>query len=284
MTRINLIFALFISLFTLNTYADCTGMCRIHKLNPIIDREEIIRLANLVKQATDSREVFSENSPEFLESYGKIFVNGAQRCTGNIVTHNEDADSYYVTTAAHCFRNNEEDNARITIEFTKRDGTIVRRNLSTHKINKKNDYAIMELDAPIKNSNIKPLVVADYNYDEIMITDYDTVNPYQITYAGYSSDKFKGDEGRHLTYDQKCKFLPGQKDWVTNTDCVAYPGASGGALTVSVTDRDNHNKITHYFVGVNHSISYDPYAEKRPQVATFIDHGAMYEDLMEVLE
>jgi len=284
MTRINLIFALFISLFTLNTYADCTGMCRIHKLNPIIDREEIIRLSNLVKQATDSREIFNENSPEFLESYGKIFVNGAQRCTGNIVTHDESADSYYVTTAAHCFKGSEADDARITIEFTKKNGTIVRRNLSTHKINKKNDYAIMELDAPIKNSNIKPLVVADYNYGEIMETDYGTSNPYTITYAGYSSDKFKGDEGRNLTYDQKCKFIGDEGKWVAGTNCVAYPGASGGAMTVSVTDEDNNNKVTHYFVGVNHSIRFDPTAEEKPQIATFIDHGIMYDDLMEILE
>ena len=285
MGRVCLIFSLFISLFASHTYADINEKINhMHELNPILDKEEIIQVADTIKRATDSREIYNKNSPEFLETYGKIFVNGAQRCTGNIVVHKEGADSHYVTTAAHCFKNNEATKARITIEFTKRDGTMVRRRLTTHKIDKEYDYAIMKLDRVIPNSLIRPLMVADYNYDEIMTTDYGTVNPYSITYAGFSSDKIKGDGGRVLTYDRKCKMTGVGSKGIVDTNCIAYHGASGGAFVISVTDKDNNDKVTHYFVGVNHSGGFNYRAKDKPQVATFVEHGMMYDDLMDVLK
>lgn len=277
------ILALLVLLPSAPAYANAGDMARIHELNPIIDREEIIEIANKVKQETDTRKVFGPDSPEFLETYGHLLVDGALRCTGNLVVHDEKASSEIVTTAAHCFHDDEAQNAAISIQFTKRDGTVIQRNLTPYVINNEYDYAIMKLDLAIDNSLIKPLLIADYNYEEIMDTDYGTTNPYQITFAGYSVDEYKGDGGRRLTYDQDCKMINNRTNFLVDSNCVAYPGASGGAFVITVTDLDNNNKVTDYFVGVNNSVSIDPTAKEKTQVATFTEHSAMYEDLLNAL-
>jgi len=264
-------------------YANSEDIARIHDLNPILDREEIIKLASKVKQETDTRQIYGADSPEFLETYGKLMINGTLRGTGNVVVHNERAASVIVTTAAHCFHGDEAETAQITIEFTKRDGTVVQRALTPYKINAEDDYAILKLDRPIANSLIKPLLIADYAYDQVMDTDYYMMNPYSITYAGYNADSGKGNGGNNLTYDQDCRMTGRGDRWLVNTDCVAYPGASGGAFVITVTDEDNNNRVTDYFVGVNHSISVNNFAEERPQVACFVDHSAMYDDLLSAL-
>jgi len=73
------------------------------------------------------------------------------------------------------------------------------------------------------------------------------------------------------------------RGYLVDTNCVSYPGASGGAFVITVTDRENNNKVTDYFVGVNHSGSINTYADDRPQVATFAEHRAMYDDLLDAL-
>ena len=114
---------------------------------------------------------YGPEAPQFLETYGKLMVNGTLRCTGNIVAHDEGTDAYIVTTAAHCFKGNESKQAHLSIEFTKRDGTVVQRNLAPFVINNEDDYAILKLDRPIPNTLLKPLLIADYPYDEIMVTE-----------------------------------------------------------------------------------------------------------------
>lgn len=274
--------SIFLLLLAVQAYANSDDVARIHELNPILDKDEIIQIANKVKQETDTRKNYGPEAPQFLETYGKLMVNGTLRCTGNIVAHDEGTDAYIVTTAAHCFKGNESKQAHLSIEFTKRDETVVQRNLAPFVINNEDDYAILKLDRPIPNTLLKPLLIADYPYDEIMVTENNNVNPYTVTFAGYSDDSRNGSKGKNLTYDQDCQMF-NSRGYLVDTNCVGYPGESGGAFVITVTDRENNNKVTDYFVGVNHSISINTYADERPQVATFVEHSAMYDDLLEAL-
>ena len=50
-----------------------------------------------------------------------------------------------------------------------------------------------------------------------------------ITMAGYSRDPGIGEGGRRLTFDRGCS-ITGRTSELGETDCIAYKGASGGAV------------------------------------------------------
>lgn len=247
----------------------------------ILNRDKVLSILNEAKKNNDHRQIYNKYSDEFLETYGKLKIDGVQKCTANIVTDNFKNDSMIVTTAAHCFKPGDESKS-IAVEFIKRNGTIIKRNLSMEIKNDEYDYAILKLDRKILNSEIKPLVISEYDaYDiesELEMYDYDEI---KITLAGFSADSLVGDEGENLTYDQDCELVGGGKGYVT-TNCFAYPGASGGAFVISYDDYDD-GKRKNLFLGVNKSISFDAYDKKKPWRTAFVEHSIMYDDLMKAL-
>lgn len=273
--------AALVLIMSFQTFAqDCIGICGYTATDLIINRDKVIKLLNEFKQANDHREIYNKDSEEFLETYGKLMISGVQKCTANIVSDDAAKDSTIVTTSEHCFKPGDE-GKKITVEFTKRDGTIITRELKMITKNKENDYAILKLDRKILNSEIKPLEISEYGASDLIEEVEMIGEDAQVTFAGYSADNFKGAKGRNLTYDQKCEIVALGRGGSTSTNCIAYPGASGGAFVISYTDEDGHRRDM--FTGVNKSISFNAYDKKSPHRASFVDHTVMYDDLMSAL-
>lgn len=248
----------------------------------VLNQDKVTSILNESKKKHDHRKIYNKDSDEFLETYGKLKIDGVQKCTANIVTDNFKNDSMIVTTAAHCFKPGDEDKD-ITVEFTKRNGRIIARNLSMEIKNTEHDYAILKLDRKIFNSEIKPLVISEYDtYDIEMELGLDGYDEIKMTLAGFSADALFGDGGTNLTYDQDCEILGVGRGYAIETDCIAYPGASGGAFVISYDDYDDGER-KNFFLGVNKSITFDVYDKEKPWRTQFVDYSIMYDDLMGVL-
>jgi hypothetical protein len=122
------------------------------------------------------------------------------------------------------------------------------------------DYAIVKLNAPIKHSDIKPLLEAPMTFDDLLDEENNTENfkPF-ATMAGFSGDKEKGQKGKVMTYHEKC-LLNGGTSGKKKGYCTASNGASGGAVVVTakivdyLTDETWQENEQSYFVGSIRSI------------------------------
>ena len=265
--------------------SDCEGQCT--PLNqfasPIVNSVgNFNKLMTEVKLVNDTRDIFGEDSPAFLESYGKINIvtkDGKHfSCTGNIVAneaeygHKISRQNSIVTSAAHCFK--KKNLEKIYITFTKRDGRQYTRNLEVLKSSAFFDYAILKMDRPIKTALIEPLIVTTYEIEDIedIAAMYD--EELVTTAGGYSGDIFKGNRGKNLTYDQQCEIKSKQGRYL-HTDCITYPGASGGAIVLSGFDDDGveHN----YFMGV---LQGSPGDYPKPDRAVFAPADNIVDSLM----
>jgi len=278
--RIIAMLILFVSVSFSSFAAETIGIGGYTAADIVLNRDKVKQILNDFKHEHDHRQIYDKYSDEFLETYGKLMINGVHKCTANIVSDDRKNDSFIVTTAEHCFKEGDEEN-RISVEFTKRDGTIITRNLSMITKNSEYDYAILRLDDRILNSDIKPLMISEYDYDNMLYEIWLIDEEPQITFGGYSADNFKGDGGKNLTYDQGCEIFATGRGYDTSTNCIAYPGASGGAFVVSYNDEDEIRQDL--FLGVNKSISFDAYDKENPIRADFVDHSIMYDDLMAAL-
>jgi len=213
-----------------------------------------------IKIGNDSRKIFDKNSPNFLESYGKIITKNKNdkvgaTCTGNLVAYiDEDLfyddkvpkKNYFVTSASHCF--NDMDLNKIYIHFNKKNGQKITRKLTLIVDNKEYDYAVLKMKHPISTVTITPIVISNEMYQVYAELSLDN-----ITAAGYSSDIYKGDNANNLTYDQNCKIIR-VFEGIIVTNCTMYPGASGGALVSHDYLYDSDIKYP-FFLGVNRAIN-----------------------------
>ncbi len=250
-------------LVTPHLYAeDCVGQCTPEFQ---IEGIEISSLGNYgtlsdqVELINDTRDIFNKNSPEFMETFGKLTIitkqNTKSHCTANLVMLEPSdevswpEENSFITTSEHCLSSDGDiDYARSYITFTKRNGSKYRRNFSFASGNEEADWAILKLDSPISETLIKPLVVGDV-HEEIMMRSGDWNVDTTVTAGGYSSDIFKGNNGKNLTYDQQCESKGSYGPNMMKTNCIAYPGASGGALVLTGADLEGYT--VNYLVGVN---------------------------------
>ena len=248
----------------------------------ILNKDMVVNILKEAKGNHDHRQIYNEYSEEFLETYGKLKIDGAQKCTANLVSDRDTNDSVIVITAAHCFKPGDEDKS-ITVEFTKRNGASFSRRLSMETINNEYDYAILRLGRKIHNHDIIPLVLSEYDAEEMWeeIEMMDLADTMTLTFGGFNSDSTIGDGGRLLTYDQNCEIFGFDRGYEITTNCIGYPGASGGACVISYDDIDDERQ--NLFVGVNKSVSFDPYATETPWRANFVDLTIMYEDIERAL-
>lgn len=249
----------------------------------IINQDKVLGILNEFKKNNDQRKIYNKNSEEFLETYGKLKIGGVQKCTANIVSDNVENDGVIVTTSAHCFEPGD-DNKSMSVEFTKRDGTTIFRNLSMETKNDKHDFAILRLDRKILNRDLKPLVRSEYDSEGLLeeIELDDAEDSMIMTFAGFSADSIAGDGGKNLTYDQNCELTGRVREgYFVETNCMSYPGASGGAVVISYDDYKGVHKDL--FVGVHKSGSFNAYDKENPWRAHFVDNAAMYKDIEKAL-
>ena len=265
-------------LFTLITAqafagADCDGVCGreiASELNsPLLQAlSNITRFSNKgfpETQANDPRKVRGASSPSWLAAVGrsvsKTSATTQEQCSLSIIADAPGKDGIIAVTAGHCVDHWVTGDGSFQVgqnesTFTTNSGRTIKRSIvevlkaETHQ----GDYAIVKLNAPIKNSDIKPLLNAPYDYSDLLDEDMfgEKFKPY-ATMAGFSADKGLGKKGKVMTYDEKCR-LNGGASGLKKGYCHSYQGASGGPVVVTVAlgdmaDETWQEGTQSYFVG-----------------------------------
>lgn len=196
--------------------------------------------------AGDTRKVRSKNSPKWLEAVGKltsiVSIGKEESCSIALITDRLEKDGIIAVTASHCvdhWYNGQESYkaGENQVRFTSNSGKVINTSISEVLRAEMNpgDYAVVKLESKISNSDIKPLINAPYDYGDMMDDEY--FEGSYATMAGYSADTGLGQKGEVLTYDE-CVSLNGGASGLKKANCHSYPGASGGAVVVTVDLKD----------------------------------------------
>jgi hypothetical protein len=192
-------------------------------------------LAALPAAATeppDGRLAFHESAPGWLRAVGSLQVPGQrvsegrrshyrEDCSATLVATASDRQADIIVTAWHCLALYGDLSKPITFTLLmETDRPLVReaRRLadggSMHA-----DWAVLRLATPVPRDRVAPLTLDPGRADPDR----------SVAMAGYSRDDGLGLGGERLTYDPDCK-ITHQQQRASESDCVAYRGASGGAV------------------------------------------------------
>lgn len=184
-------------------------------------------------ESPDKREVFTGEVYPWLRAVGKLQVPAQRPRDGHLSHYREDCSATLIAkpgrshadiivTAWHCLELYRDMSRPIIFTTTTRSGEILQREArrladggGMHA-----DWAILRLHRTVPADTLAGLSIRP---DE---TDAGR----SITMAGYSRDEGLGRRGQVLTFDANCRITSGQRLRGT-TNCVAYKGASGGAVT-----------------------------------------------------
>ena len=181
--------------------------------------------------ASDPRQVWDGQTPEWLVSVGKLTVPGIRVEDGYPRHHHEDCsatlvrapgagDADIIVTAWHCLEYYRDLSRPITFTLLPASGKPVQR--SARRLadggGMHADWAIMRLDRPVSGDMAVAIAALD-----------DLASGATLTLAGYSGDPGVGANGQRLTYHANCR-LTADGGSVSRTDCLAFKGASGGAV------------------------------------------------------
>ncbi|MFT6955280.1 MAG: hypothetical protein ACJAYC_000273 [Halieaceae bacterium] len=178
------------------------------------------------------REVYSEASPKWLQSVGKLDVPGIKYDNGRRVHHRENCSATlvglpgqrasYIITAWHCLEFYKDLSHTITFNLNvSGDEDLileVRPIIDGGSMNA--DWAILELVERTPHPD-QPL--------GMVLAGSNAVHSKTVSMAGYSRDPGLGASGAALTYHTNCQSII-RGEYSTSSNCQAYKGASGGAV------------------------------------------------------
>jgi hypothetical protein len=185
-----------------------------------------------VASDTDTRQVFGPESPQWLRAVGRLQVPTRRYTDGRTEHHREDCSATLVSgpvrrsadtlvTAWHCLEH-YRDLSR-PISFTARDNNGRLLSREAYRLadggGMHGDWAILRLYRPIDREVMAALPLHPRQADPAR----------QVTMAGYSRDAGLGEHGERLTYDAGCRIIAQAREG-NDSDCLAYKGASGGAV------------------------------------------------------
>lgn len=220
-------------------------------------------------QKVDRRKQKEKSSPSYLDAVGRItmkFTSGkVSYCSGTLISTSPGQASRVIKSAAHCFGNTVKrekyDLKNITWETTTKSGQKIVKELNMEILEFDRDSAVLSFTGKVPFSTIKPaLIETEVSMSPREFIRYD--DGMKIISAGYSSDDYKGNSGKTLTYDDEITW----KDFVSTDDqnqqqfainTVAFSGGSGGALLVDVDLSEEEIENPHkqlYYVGTTLSL------------------------------
>ena len=181
--------------------------------------------------ADDPREVWDGQTSPWLASVGKLTVPGIriedgyprhhiEDCSATLVKASGAASADLVVTAWHCLAYYRDLSKTILFTLAAPDENPLQRSARrlTDGGGMHADWAILRLDRPM------PAEMAIAISSPVDIADDD-----KLVMAGYSGDAGIGDGGRHLTYHPDCRLTAASGN-IVQTNCLAFKGASGGAV------------------------------------------------------
>lgn len=185
-----------------------------------------------VTERADKRHVYSSESPHWLRAVGALSVPGVKYQDGRRRHHREDCSATLVSahpgreadtivTAWHCLEFYQDLSQTIVFTLPQAGSEPVSREArrladggGIHA-----DWAILRLHRPISAGEVTALAIQPGRADPVK----------GIITAGYSRDAGLGNVGESLTYDTNCQ-ITHRLDNLTGSNCLAYKGASGGAV------------------------------------------------------
>jgi hypothetical protein len=182
--------------------------------------------------APDARQVYWAGAPDWLRAVGKLQVPGHRYHDGRRSHHKEDCSATLVRghsgtradtiiTAWHCLEFYNDLSKPIT--FTLPAGAQGKITSEAYRLadggGMHADWAILRLYKAIPAHRVAAL--------RIHPEQADPGRP--ISMAGYSRDSGIGNNGEHLSFDPACA-ITHQATTVSDSDCIAHKGASGGAV------------------------------------------------------
>jgi hypothetical protein len=188
--------------------------------------------AETVRAPADPRLVRSADSPGWLSAVGKLTVSGQrldngrrrnhiQDCSATLVSAHPGRDADTIVSAWHCFEDYRDLTRPITFTLHPGPGATLSRQarLLASGGSMHGDWAILRLAAPVRHAEAQALPVHPRRASAGQ----------PIFMAGYSRDATLGAGGRFLTYHPRCRIIE-QSSADTRSDCLAFRGASGGAV------------------------------------------------------
>ena len=182
--------------------------------------------------AADSRQVYDGAAPAWLRAVGKLQVPGStyrdgvsshqfENCSATLVTSATGRGADTIITAWHCLVN-YNDLSR-TITFTLPTGARGSLQREAYRLadggGMHADWALLRLRQPVAPGDVAALLIHPGRASAARA----------ISMAGYSRDTGKGEGGNRLTFDPVCR-ITAQGPEITDSDCLAHKGASGGAV------------------------------------------------------
>jgi hypothetical protein len=182
--------------------------------------------------AGDTRSVFTGEAMPWLSAVGKLSVPGQRHRDGRAAHYIEDCSATLVAlpgsaradtviSAWHCLELYGDLSRPIVFTASTPSGEIIMREarLLADGGGMHADWAILRLAQPVSRQLIPAL-----NPHPGMA---DPAQP--VTMAGYSRDEGLGKRGEVMTFDPGCA-ITGQSAAQGETNCIAFKGASGGAV------------------------------------------------------
>jgi trypsin-like peptidase len=190
----------------------------------------LLMLSCALCAAEDDRLSYQMDSPVWLQAVGKLIVPGIrtveghrtnhlERCSATLVAGDGDRQDIIIT-AWHCLELYSD--LSKPIMFTLLPGFEHAVESQAYRLadggGMHADWAILRLEKPVSRL-ISPLGVNPGGAEDSRA----------IMMAGFSSDSGIGNHGTRLSYDPSCQ-ITRQSSHVSDSDCKAYKGASGGAV------------------------------------------------------
>jgi hypothetical protein len=189
-------------------------------------------IASAGPAAPDARKVYSVGAPDWLRAVGKLQVPGdkyhdgqrshySEDCSATLVARHSSTRADTVITAWHCLEFYNDLSKPIT--FTLLPGSPGNIASEAYRLadggGMHADWAILRLYEAVPAHRVAALGIHPERADPNR----------PITMAGYSRDSGMGDNGEHLTFDPACAITHQAPD-VSDSNCTAHKGASGGAV------------------------------------------------------
>lgn len=171
-------------------------------------------------------------TPAWLDAVGKLQVptikyqkgrrkHHREDCSATLVVNQAGQNADSIVTAWHCLEAYSDLSRPIVfrLEPWGRSPLVLTARQVADGGHIDSDWAILRLERTIPASEVRGLAMSRAPLPEHAV----------LQMAGYSGDSELGNNGGQLTFDPDCRVTAATLRYVS-TDCVAYKGASGGAV------------------------------------------------------
>lgn len=183
--------------------------------------------------SAEPRQQISAASPAVLLSVGRLLVPGRrmeagyqrhyrESCSATLLAPEDGEAASLILTAWHCLEYHTDLTDDITFVIQASTGERLRRRVRPVSSGggMSADWSLMRLQEPLPTETVKTAPLA---------RGAALAPGSRVIMAGFSRDRGLGEAGTVLTFHRDCQVVARSDDDIA-TDCLAYRGASGGAV------------------------------------------------------